>query len=158
MCCVMITSQSRPGRPPKRVLPFPAPSPQDAMLQLNRSPLVPQDNFSRRTLEDLDGGRFPGGPGGGSFPGGHPMTAAGAAHLMSLNNPAALLSRTGNGYCHSKDVSWHSLQECCQGCPEVWGRYQVCPLCMAARATPSWRLTSSSMGTLSSIYRGKWSD
>ena len=44
----------------------------------------------------LDGGRFPGAPGGGSFPGGHPMTAAGAAHLMSLNNPAALLSRTGN--------------------------------------------------------------
>ena len=113
MCCVMITSHVRPGRPPKRVLPFPAPSPQDAMLQLNRSPLVPQDNFSRWVSSSslwpppspsvlreagghpLDGGRFPGGPGGGSFPGGHPMTAAGAAHLMSLNNPAALLSRTG---------------------------------------------------------------
>ena len=47
MCCVMISSHVRPGRPPKRVLPFPAPSPQDAMLQLNRSPLVTQDNFSR---------------------------------------------------------------------------------------------------------------
>merc|ERR550532_2462446 len=87
---------SRPGRPPKRVLPFPAPSPQDAMLQLNRSPLVTPDNFSREAGgHPMDGGRFPGAPGGGSFPGGHPMTAAGAAHLMSLNNPAALLSRTG---------------------------------------------------------------
>ena len=43
----------------------------------------------------MDGGRFPGGPASSPFPGGHPMAAAGAAHLMSLNNPAALLSRTG---------------------------------------------------------------
>ena len=44
----------------------------------------------------LEGARFPGaGAGGGSFPVGHPMAAAGA-HLMGLNNPAALLSRSGN--------------------------------------------------------------
>ena len=124
----MITSHIRPGRPPKRVLPFPAPSPQDAMLQLNRSPLVTPDNFSRwvwppwssqhLTLmsreaggHPMDGGRFPGAPGGGSFPGGHPMTAAGAAHLMSLNNPAALLSRTGN----DRMTGWRiSTLSCCR--------------------------------------------
>ena len=73
------------------------------MLQLNRSPLMGQpESYTREPGHHLDA-RFPvsgpatGGPGGGPFPGagaGHPM-AAGAAHLMSLNNPAALLSRTG---------------------------------------------------------------
>ena len=54
----------------------------------------------------MDGGRFPGGPGSSPFPGGHPMAAAGAAHLMSLNNPAALLSRTGRSWFYSRDHSW----------------------------------------------------
>merc|ERR1719220_623501 len=48
---------SRPGRPPKRVLPFPSPSPQDAMLQLNRSPLVSHDQYSREgPTHHMEGG------------------------------------------------------------------------------------------------------
>jgi len=83
---------SRPGRPPKRVMPFPAMSPQDAMLRLNH-PMPPSSEHYGNSPFGKEG---PGMERG--FPGPLPPHPMGAAHLMSLNNPAAqaaLLSRSG---------------------------------------------------------------
>ena len=79
--CDEITN-TRPGRPPKRVMPFPAMSPQDAMLRLSHPGSSQSFNTDPFNPFPKDGGleRFGGPPH-------HPHM--GAAHLMSLNSPAA---------------------------------------------------------------------
>ena len=175
MCCVMISSHVRPGRPPKRVLPFPAPSPQDAMLQLNRSPLVTQDNFSRwvsiklicvsNTDPSTSSGRLEvipwmedGSPGlleEAPSPEVTPWRPLGPPTWCLSITP--LLCCPGQVMWHvtCADLSWWPLQECCPVCLGAWGPYLVCLPCTGARATPSWRLTSSSTGTSWSTSRGK---
>jgi len=80
-------------RPPKRVMPFPAMSPQDAMLRLHQpgmghphqhsSPHTPNSEFPH-----MDRSPFP-----PPLPPGHPMAQA---HLMAgLGGPAGILSRSG---------------------------------------------------------------
>jgi len=81
------------SRPPKRVMPFPAMSPQDAMLRLHQpgmahphphsSPHTPNSEFPH-----MDRSPFP-----PPLPPGHPMAQA---HLMAgLGGPAGILSRSG---------------------------------------------------------------
>jgi len=84
------------SRPPKRVMPFPPMSPQDALLRLNHpmghpSPGEPFRDSSFHKDAGFDRPMFH-----GPLP--PPMNPIGAAHFMALNNPAAaqaaLLSRT----------------------------------------------------------------
>jgi len=80
------------SRPPKRVMPFPAMSPQDAMLRLSH-PMPPvSEHYNNSPFGKENHGLDRG------FQGHLPPHPMGAAHLMSLNNPAAqaaLLSRSG---------------------------------------------------------------
>jgi len=80
------------SRPPKRVMPFPAMSPQDAMLRLSHPMPPASDHYNNSPFGKESHGMDRG------FPGPLPPHPMGAAHLMSLNNPAAqaaLLSRSG---------------------------------------------------------------
>jgi len=80
------------SRPPKRVMPFPSMSPQDAMLRLNHPMPPSSEHYNSSPFGKESHGMER------SFPGPLPPHPMGAAHLMSLNNPAAqaaLLSRSG---------------------------------------------------------------
>eukprot|EP00096_Caligus_rogercresseyi_P015210 TRINITY_DN765_c0_g1_i1.p1 TRINITY_DN765_c0_g1~~TRINITY_DN765_c0_g1_i1.p1 ORF type:complete len:739 (+),score=283.40 TRINITY_DN765_c0_g1_i1:176-2392(+) len=91
---------SRPGRPPKRGVPFPSMSPQDAMLHLknsmhNGSELYKDVPYGKEARLDKSG--F--GGGGNGFPGSQctppGINPAMAAQFMALNHPAAFLSAGG---------------------------------------------------------------
>lgn len=80
------------SRPPKRVMPFPSMSPQDAMLRLSHPMPPASEHYNNSPFGKESHGMDRG------FPGPLPPHPMGAAHLMSLNNPAAqaaLLSRSG---------------------------------------------------------------
>eukprot|EP00090_Calanus_glacialis_P046291 TRINITY_DN9015_c0_g1_i1.p1 TRINITY_DN9015_c0_g1~~TRINITY_DN9015_c0_g1_i1.p1 ORF type:complete len:673 (+),score=131.04 TRINITY_DN9015_c0_g1_i1:378-2396(+) len=80
-------SNSRPGRPPKRGLPFPAMSPQDAMLHFKHSSMMNGDHFGSNKEARLD--TYPHGyplhHGGSPHPGFNPMAAA----QFMMSHPAA---------------------------------------------------------------------
>ncbi|TRY73892.1 hypothetical protein TCAL_07775 [Tigriopus californicus] len=81
------TSSSRPGRPPKRGVPFPPMSPQDAMLHLKsiHNGGDPYKDGPYPKEPRLDKNPF----GNGFGPHGHPGLNPMAAQFMALNHPAA---------------------------------------------------------------------
>jgi len=80
-------SNSRPGRPPKRGLPFPAMSPQDAMLHFKHSSMMNGDHFgsNKEARLDLHPPGYPLHHGGSPHPGFSPMAAA----QFMMSHPAA---------------------------------------------------------------------
>uniref|UniRef100_A0A0K2TES2 SKI/SNO/DAC domain-containing protein n=1 Tax=Lepeophtheirus salmonis TaxID=72036 RepID=A0A0K2TES2_LEPSM len=92
-----------PGRPPKRGVPFPSMSPQDAMLHLKNSMHNGSDLYKdaggpyvKEARLDKTGFGAGGGGGGNGFPphGAPPgLNPAMAAQFMALNHPAAFLSQ-----------------------------------------------------------------
>jgi len=79
----------RPGRPPKRGLPFPAMSPQDAMLHFKHSSMMNGDHFgsNKEARLDLHPPGYPLHPGGGGPP--HPGFSPMAAAQFMMSHPAA---------------------------------------------------------------------
>jgi len=82
-----LCSNSRPGRPPKRGLPFPAMSPQDAMLHFKHSSMMNGDHFgsNKEPRLELHPPGYPLHHGGGPHPGFSPMAAA----QFMMSHPAA---------------------------------------------------------------------